>query len=191
MRKDKVVSEVFGEELAITPSDLYNTEFKNAIMGGYDKQEVDAFLERVADVFESLINQTRELKEEMEKQRDQMQAMQDMENTLRNALISAQKYSESIRESARREADAILAEARMAKERAEMEAAELPGELRTEISELRAERTRLRTDLRAVLAAHSALLHDIPKAEELKRTAHVDELFRKHAADDSAEGNQR
>lgn len=40
MRKDKVVSEVLGEELAITPSDLYNTELKNAIMGGYDKQEM-------------------------------------------------------------------------------------------------------------------------------------------------------
>lgn len=187
MRKDKVVSEVLGEELAITPSDLYNTEFKNAIMGGYDKQEVDAFLERVADVFESVINQVRELKEELEAQKEKMQAMNDMEHTLRNALISAQKFGENIQESALREANALLEEARLAKTRAEMAAAELPGELRTEIQELKNERTRLRMDLRAVLSAHSALLADIPAAEDLKRTAHVEELFRKHTADSESE----
>jgi len=183
MRKDKVVSEVLGEEHTITPSDLYNTEFKNAIMGGYDKQEVDAFLERVADVFESVINQVRELKEELEQQKDKMQAMADMENTLKNALVSAQKFGENIQESAMREANALLEEARLERMKASMAAAELPGELRAEIQELRNERTRLRTDLRGVLAAHSALLHDIPAAEDLMRTAHVEELFRKHAGD--------
>jgi cell division initiation protein len=187
MRKDKVVSEVLGEEIAITPSDLYNTEFKNAIMGGYDKQEVDAFLERVADVFEALIHQVRDLKEELEQQREKMQAMTDMENTLRNALVSAQKYSESVRDSARREADAILEEARMTRQKASMEVMELPGELRAEIQELKQERNRLRTDLRAVLAAHGALLADIPTAEDLRRTAHVEELFRKHPDGDRQE----
>lgn len=189
MRKDKVVSEVLGEELAITPSNLYNTEFKNAIMGGYDKQEVDAFLERVADVFESLINQVRELKDLIDSQKDKMEAMVDMEHTLRNALISAQKFGENIQEAAQREASAILEQARLARTRAEMQMAELPGELRTEIQELRNERTRLRTDLRAVLAAHSALLADIPPAEGLMRTAHVDELFRKHAETAAVEGD--
>ena len=52
MRKDKVVAEVLGDETAITPSDLYHTEFKSAVVGGYDKDEVDSFLERVADATE-------------------------------------------------------------------------------------------------------------------------------------------
>lgn len=188
MRKDRVVSEVLGEELAITPSDLYNTEFKNAIMGGYDKQDVDAFLERVADVFESVINQVRELKEELEQQKDKMQAMADMEHTLRNALISAQKYGENIQEAAVREANALLEEARLEKQRAMLSAAELPTELRAEIQELKNERNRLRTDLRAVLAAHSALLAEIPSAEDLRRTVHMDELFRKHGEEGTEPG---
>ena len=183
MRKDKVVSEVLGEELTITPSDLYNTEFKNSIMGGYDKQEVDAFLERVADAYESVITQVRELKDELEGQREKMQAMADMEKSLRDALTTAQKFGESIQESAIREANALLEEARLEKQRAELAVLELPGELKAEIQELRNERNRLRTDLRAVLAAHSALLADIPNAEDLKRTAHVDALFRKHDPD--------
>lgn len=116
----------------------------------------------MADALESVINQVREVKEVLESQKEKMQAMTDMENTLRNALVSAQKFGENIQESAIREANALLEEARLAKMRAEMAAAELPGELRTEIQELKNERTRLRMDLRAVLSAHSALLAGHP-----------------------------
>ena len=150
MRKDKLVAEVLGDEAAITPSDLYNTEFKNALMGGYDKDEVDEYLERVADVMEGLITQVKELKQQVEEQRSRADAVKDMENTLRNALVSSQKFGDDIAESARREADALLAEARLAKARAEQEAAVLPEELHNEVNRLAAQRDRLRMDMRAL-----------------------------------------
>ncbi len=165
MKKDQIVSEVLGEEAVITPSDLYNTEFKNALMGGYDKVEVDTFLERVADAFEALINRVKELQDTLEEERNDMAEFREMENTLRDALASAQRFNEDTLDSARRKADAIVAEAETNKARAGLEAEALPAALRAEIEELRAERNRLRMDLRAVLAAHTALLHDIPTAE--------------------------
>ena len=57
MRKEKLIDEVLGEGAGLTPSDLYNTEFRTNLIGGYDKNEVDAFLERVADQFEVLIRE--------------------------------------------------------------------------------------------------------------------------------------
>jgi cell division initiation protein len=182
MRKDKLVAEVLGEEAAITPSDLYNTEFKNALMGGYDKDEVDEYLERVADVMEGLITQVKELKQQVEEQRSRADAVKDMENTLRNALVSSQKFGDDIAESARREADALLAEARLAKARAEQEAAVLPEELHNEVNRLAAQRDRLRMDMRALLAAHQALLGDIPRAEDL-----VEEVAQERAANAEVE----
>jgi cell division initiation protein len=170
MRRDKIIEEVLGDEALLTPSDLYNTEFKNALVGGYDKDEVDDYLERAADTMEALINRVRELKEELEAQRHKMEEVRDMENTLKNALISSQKFGENIEESARRQAEALLAEARAEREQMLASARQLPEELAREITALKAERDRLRTDLRAVLAAHSALLLEIPTAEAVTRT---------------------
>jgi cell division initiation protein len=170
MRKDKVIHEVLGDESLLSPSDLYNTAFKNALVGGYDKDEVDEYLERVADSMEALINRVRTLKEELEAQRAKVEEVRDMENTLRNALITSQKFGENIEESARRQADAVVQEAEAQRERLLLESRRLPEELQREINSLRAERDRLRTDLRAVLAAHSALLMEIPSADAVQQS---------------------
>lgn len=167
MRKDKVVSEMLGEEMTLTPSDLYNAEFHSSLVGGYDKNEVDAFLERTADVFESLANRVRDFKEQTENQKIQIENYQQMEASLRDALITAQRFSEDVLDAARRKADALVEEARLVKERARVEASELVGALRDEIEALKAERSRLRNDLKAVLETHRALLADLPTAEHL------------------------
>lgn len=183
MRKDKLVSEVLGEEAAITPSDLYNTEFKNALVGGYDKDNVDEYLERVADVMESLINQIKDLKAEVDEHKGRADAVKDMEHSLRNALISSQRFGDDITDSARREADAMLAEARLARARAEHEATLLPEEIQQEIRSLETHRDRLRMDMRAMLAAHQALLGDIPRAEDLVTSAAMRQVLSEKVAE--------
>ncbi|MDX9974121.1 MAG: DivIVA domain-containing protein, partial [FCB group bacterium] len=49
VRKDKVVTEMLGEDFAISPSDLCEKKFRRVLTGGYDRKQVDRFLERVAD----------------------------------------------------------------------------------------------------------------------------------------------
>lgn len=165
VREDKVVSDVLGGENAITPSDLYSQEFGSAMMG-YAKDEVDNFLERVADAFEHLNNQHREAKKTLESQRDELDTLRAMENTLRDALVSSEKFSENVIESAKREAGALLEQARLSKAKAALEAAKLSDDLRAEISELKAARDRLRGDLQLMLETHSALAARIPRAED-------------------------
>jgi cell division initiation protein len=169
MRKDKLISEVLGEGGGITPSDLYNTDFRTVFLGGYDKNEVDAFLERVGDQFEMMIREKRNLVAQVEETRERLETFEQTEVALRDALTSAQKYSETLAESARREADALLEEARLSKIRAELEAAELPEALRDEIEALKMTRNRLREDLMAIIETHGALAENIPSAEDVHR----------------------
>ena len=165
MRKDKLVGEMLGDEMTITPSDLYNTDFTTSLFGGYDKAEVDAFLERVGDVFERLLTQVRELNEQTERQKTQAQEYREMEHTLRDALSSSQKFSDDLLESARTKANALLDEARAQAARVRAEAEQGPERLRAEVRALKAERERLRGDIEAVLAAHAGLLARMPRAE--------------------------
>ncbi len=165
MRKDKVVTEVLGEENVITPSDLYNHQFKRVVMGGYKAQEVDEFLERVADVMEALIVQVRELRDRNEEQRRRLEEYRQMEETLRSALVSSQTFSENILEAARREARALIEQARLEKEQAKLENARMPEKLSHEIRMLRQQRDRLRVELLAILETHRRLLDSLIPAE--------------------------
>ncbi len=166
MRRDRLVSEVLGQEVALSPSDLLNADLKTVIIGGYDKAEVDALLDRTADALERSMNEARRLRQQTDELREQLQQYQEMETTLRNALISSQKISETLVGSARAQADALVEEARLAKARARFQMEELPAALRGEIRTLKAERDRLRADLTAVLKTHESLLAGLPRAEE-------------------------
>ena len=96
MRKDRLISEVLGQEHALSPSDLINAELRTVIIGGYDKIEVDALLERAADVLERYAEESRRLRSQLDDQREQVQQHQEMELTLRNAIISAHKAGETL-----------------------------------------------------------------------------------------------
>ncbi len=163
--QEQATPEELWEAASIAPSDLYYTQFRRAIFGGYDRTDVDMFRDHVADLFEGLLGQVRDLKKGIGEQKSEIGEFHEMEGALRNALKSSQKFSEQILDAAKREADAMLAEACLAKSRAETEAVQLPEALRQEIEELKGERERLRADIQAVLETHAKLLGRIPAAE--------------------------
>jgi len=165
MRKDRVVADVLGGEVTLTPSDFYNAQFKRSAMGGYDRDAVDQFMSRAGDVFEAMVQQLRQAKQECETLRAQMNKVHELENSLQDALEKANTVQQRLAEAAHREADAIIEQARAKHARIEAQATELPAELKGEIETLRAVRDRLRAELRAVLATHNALLAEITPAE--------------------------
>ncbi len=170
MRTDRVVSEVLGEDIALTPSDLYNAELKTSLFGGYSKNQVDALLERAADVLEILVTRNKELKRTNEEQKEELTKLHDMEASLRSALVSSQKMSENIIASARFQADALLAEAKLARAQAVFKMEQLPDALRAEIRRLMEARDLLRADIAAIIKSHESLLERIPHAEKTSET---------------------
>lgn len=167
MKQDKVVSEVLGAEAVLSPGDVYSKQFRRVVFGGYQSQDVDAYLERVADALQALIRQVRELQQQQEEYKERIEECRQMEETLRSALVASQKFGEDAVAMARREAETILEAARLEKERLLNQAARLPAALAQEISRLQQQRDRLRQELLGMLATHRAMLESVTPAEDI------------------------
>jgi len=161
MRKDRVVSELLGGQTPLAPSDLYHRDFPRS-MFGYQPAKVDAFLTRVADMLEALVEQKRELKEQQAAYESKIEEYRQMEEALRSALVTSQKFGENAIEAAKQEAANIIQAAMLEAERAQADAARLPHALAHEIEHLKIQRDRLRGEIAAVLAAHQTLLDNLP-----------------------------
>lgn len=157
METNKIMDEVLGDTLTLNTSDLYSADFRTTFRG-FDKAQVTSLMERAADAFDKLQRQVEELKKTTEAQQAQIARYETMEQSLLEALSQAQQLGESTIEQARREAELIREDARLAREAALANAGSVPEALRDEVNHLRAMRKRLKADLRAVLDIHGALL---------------------------------
>lgn len=96
----------------LTPLDVRNKrgDFKK-ILRGYDPQEVDTFLELVAERLEALVRDNIQMRERTELLQQQVSSSTGRERAVQEALVTAQELRADIRAQAQREADLILQEA--------------------------------------------------------------------------------
>ena len=95
----------------ITAKEIREVKF-NRSMGGYKTNEVDAFLDRCADAVEELIKLNAENERKMQVLADSVMDYRNQEDSIRSALISAQRMSESVISEARKQAEDIREAAR-------------------------------------------------------------------------------
>lgn len=98
--------------MKLTPLDIHHKEFRHALRG-YSEEEVDAFLDSVADEFERLFKENIDLNEKLEAANERVRGYQAMEATLNNTLVTAQRAAEDIVAKAGHEADTMLRDAEM------------------------------------------------------------------------------
>ena len=91
----------------LTAKDIREVKFNRA-MGGYKTAEVDEFLDRCADVVEELTAQCEENERKMQVLAETIVDYRNQEDSIRSALISAQRMSESVIADARKQANDIL-----------------------------------------------------------------------------------
>jgi cell division initiation protein len=96
----------------LTPLDVRKKrgDFKKG-MRGYDAQEVDAFLELVAERMDALVRESMGLRERCDKLEDRVASLDGRERAVQEALVTAQSLREEIHDQARREAELIRREA--------------------------------------------------------------------------------
>ena len=95
----------------LTAKEIREVKF-NRSMGGYKTSEVDEFLDRCADVVEELTSINDENGRKMQVLAETIVDYRNQEDSIRSALISAQRMSESVISDARKQADDILEAAR-------------------------------------------------------------------------------
>ncbi|MBE0477260.1 MAG: DivIVA domain-containing protein [Coriobacteriia bacterium] len=93
--------------MKLTPLDIHHKEFRHALRG-YNEEEVDKFLDDVADEVERLFKENIDLSEKLEAASEKVRSYQEMERTLHNTMVAAQRSAEEIVEKARAEAETIL-----------------------------------------------------------------------------------
>ncbi len=129
--------------LKITPLELSRKEFSLSFRG-YNRQEVDEFLNTLSSDYESLFRENSSLKEELASLAQKLEDFRAMEENLRNSLLLAQKVADEVRSNALKEAELI-------KSQAQMEAEKNLQEATRKIEELRILYERLKAEIRALL----------------------------------------
>jgi len=142
---------------APTPLDLRQAKFSSA-MRGYERAEVNAFLLEAADGYEQATRENERLRQDVARLESSLAQYRELEGALKGALMSAQKISEDVKETASNEAARIVREAEghvellMQKAQAQLE------DVQREIDGLRLKRRESEVALESIIAAlHNTL----------------------------------
>ncbi len=98
--------------MKLTPLDIHHKEFGHSLRG-YNEEQVDEFLDEVADEFERLFKENIDLSEKLEAANERVRSYQSMEATLNNTMVAAQRSAEEIVAKAGVEADTMLRDAEL------------------------------------------------------------------------------
>jgi DivIVA domain-containing protein len=90
----------------LTPLDVRSKrgDFRKSIRG-YETQEVDTFLELVAERLEEVVRENLQMRERLQSLESQVASQTERESAVRDALVTAQELRKDIRDQARREAE--------------------------------------------------------------------------------------
>jgi cell division initiation protein len=96
--------------MRISPMDMRQQRFRSAFRG-YDRTDVVAFLTEAADDYEHAMRDIDRLRGDLMRMEALLSEHRERENNLRNTLLTAQRISEDMKETAQNEAKLIIREA--------------------------------------------------------------------------------
>jgi len=96
--------------MRIAPLDLKQQRFRTQLRG-FDRTEVVAFLTEAADDYEHALREIDRLRQDLVRQEALLGEHREREANLRNTLLTAQRLSDEIKESAQTESKLIIREA--------------------------------------------------------------------------------
>ena len=90
--------------------DIHNKTFSRQIRG-YSQDEVNSFLEELAQDYERIYREHREMEEEMDTIKTKLRNYEKMEETMSNTLVMAQETADNVKKNAHKEAELSIREA--------------------------------------------------------------------------------
>lgn len=161
----------------ITPLDIRKQIFKKSFRG-YDQEEVQTFLDRLATEVENLNGENIELREHLNALQSEVIHYRSIEQTLQEMLKTAQQTADEVKENAHKEARLVVKEAEIRSNRAIEKARTQVHDIRTEIVELQNQRDMFLSRFKALVQVQTDFLNqlevttfdvvqeDIPKIED-------------------------
>lgn len=159
--------------MKITPLDIQQMVFRTKLRG-YDREEVNRFLEELAQTVESLNRDNAMLRERLAMTEQQVSELKRTETTLSNTLVAAQSLADDVKRSANRDAELIVKEAELKAGEVIRQARVELGETQRDLSQLQKQRLLMVERMRATLHTFERML-DVESAEAYQDSGVVPE----------------
>ena len=149
----------------LTPQQVSDHAFSKAVMGGYNMSQVDEFLDEVTEDYNAFYTENAALKAKMKILVDKVEEYRATEDSMRAALLSAQKMASSmVSEAEERKADLLAgAEEEANRKLADLRAAVAAEEAR--LGALKAQTAEFVAKMHEICAGQVALLDGAPDME--------------------------
>ncbi|WP_373752410.1 DivIVA domain-containing protein [Jeotgalibaca porci] len=145
--------------MAITPLDIQHKEF-DAKMRGYDKEQVDDFLDQVKHEFELLLKDQKDAEKNLKFAEEKLQHFETLQDALNKSIVVAQDAADRLKENARKEAEIILFEAEKSTDKLLKKAAEKAADINRETANVRRESRNFRQKLQLMVETQMNLINN-------------------------------
>jgi len=136
--------------MSLTPQDIQSQQF-HVRFRGFDVDEVDDFLEKVAENYLMVIQENKQLRERLDDMKNELNAYRDQEKSFQKAFVSAQQIAEDMKSKSEQEAKEIIVTAERDADQLRNEAHEEIAALEEQVDHLRLQKKTIRDELRNML----------------------------------------
>jgi cell division initiation protein len=143
--------------MKFSPMSIKNQEFRKSVRG-FDKEEVQAFLDKLSDEFENLQRENEQLKKELDTANIKLNEFRKIEKNLQNTLLRAQESSTKSLESTRKQSNLMVKEAEIKASQILEKARESANEIRNAVINLREEKDLVVARLKSIISSQAHLL---------------------------------
>lgn len=143
--------------MRLTPLDIQQRQFSKSFRG-FDENDVNEFIARISKDYEQVFTENRNLRDQVDRLKEQIKDYIELEKTLKQTLISAQKTSQEMKSNSEKESELILKEAELKAEKVVQEAREEARVLLKEIQQLRKQKRLFKLELKNLVDTFGEML---------------------------------
>jgi len=169
--------------MKLSPLLIKKQEFTKSLRG-FDPEEVQAFLDKIANDVDSIIQENEILKKEVESLNQNVSEFRSIEKNLQDTLLKAQDSSSKALESSKKQTNLIMKEAEIKASQILENAKQEANDIRNAVVNLREERDLIVAKLKSIVNSQAHLLEskvkDVgeepvqPKKSETKENVDID-----------------
>ena len=143
--------------MVLTPNDILEKEFGTEFRG-YNKEEVNEFLDLIVVDFENAVTRAQQLAKELTSANERVAYFEKLQESLNSSILIANEAAERLKQNARKEAELIIYEAERESERIVRAAHDQVAHLTNEVEMLRHSGRNIQLELQRMLEEQLALV---------------------------------
>lgn len=153
----------------LTLNEIRNVNFRKSNFGGYRAEDVEAFIDEVQLSYDSLLKENAELLKRLESLTAKLEEYQQEEDSIRNALMNAQKVGDASLRDAKHKAEIILKDATIKAEKIVSNAQIEIHRERDVIEKMQRDIADFKAKLLKVYKEHLTLINTIPNEDIMRQ----------------------